>query len=129
MSQSPAFIELPGLAVTVEDVVHHPEAQTPPDQPHCFAYHIRIHNDSAVTVTIKARKWVVTSAGGDVTVVEGDGVVGQCPRLEPGESFRYHSYHLFAGPWAEALGSYFGTDEAGRRVAVRIPKFRMTAPD
>ena len=46
------FLELPGLRVTLDQVVHHREAQTPPDRPHCFAYHITIHNDSDVTVTI-----------------------------------------------------------------------------
>lgn len=128
MNTAVSIEELPGLVVTVDDVVHHPEAQTPADRPHCFAYHITIHNRSDRIVTIKARKWVVVDARGEVTVIEGDGVVGQCPRLEPGESFNYQSAHLFGGPWAEAEGAYFGVDETGRRVAVRIPKFRMLAP-
>lgn len=125
MNRAAPIRELPGLAVTVDDVVHHPDAQTPPDRSHCFAYHITIHNRSEITVTIKARKWVVQQADGEVIAVEGDGVVGQCPRLEPGETFTYHSYHLFGGPWAEAQGAYFGVDESGAAVAVRIPRFRM----
>ena len=46
------------------------------------------------TVTIKGRKWVVKNSRGEITAVEGDGVVGKCPCLEPGESFSYHSFHL-----------------------------------
>ena len=68
------FLELPGLRVTVDQVIHQRDAQTPPDRPHCFAYYITIHNDSDVTVTIKARKWVVKNERGEITAVEGDGL-------------------------------------------------------
>ena len=121
------FLELPGLRVTVDRVVHHPNAQTPPDRPHCFAYFITIHNDSDVTVTIKGRKWVVTNARGEIMALEGDGVVGEFPRIGPGESFSYDSCHLNDTATAVAEGSYIGLDEHGRKVLTRIPKFEMDA--
>ena len=62
-------------------------------------------------------------ADGNKTVVEGDGVVGLFPELEPGETFDYHSFHLFGGSWA-GKGSFIGLDEDGRMVT-RIPEFRM----
>ncbi len=129
VSLKPEFLELPGLRVTVDQVVHHREAQTPPDRPHCFAYHITIHNDSDVTVTIKGRKWVVRNSRGEITAVEGDGVVGKCPRLVPGESFSYHSFHLNDTTTAVAEGSYIGLDEKGRKVLTRIPKFEMSVEE
>jgi ApaG protein len=119
------FVELPGLRVTVDRIVHVTEAQTPPDRPHCFAYFITIHNDSDVPVTIKGRKWVVKNARGEITAVEGDGVVGQFPRIEPGESFSYNSFHLNDTESAVAEGSYIGTTDDGIRVLTRIPKFEM----
>ena len=125
MSAAGTFIELPGLRVTVDRVVHHREAQTPPDRPHCFVYFITIHNDTDVTVTIKARKWVVRNERGEVTAVEGDGVVGQFPKIEPGENFSYNSFHLNDTSTAVAEGSYIGVDERGRRVLTRIPRFEM----
>lgn len=119
------FVELPGLRVTVDRVVHHADAQTPPDRPHCFAYFITIHNDSDVAVTIKGRKWVVRNTRGEITAVEGDGVVGEFPRIEPGDSFSYNSFHLNDTTTAVAEGSYIGIDDSGRRVLTRIPKFEM----
>ena len=119
------FLELPGLHVTVDRVVHYRDAQTPPDKPHCFAYFITIHNDSDVTVTIKGRKWVVRNARGEITAVEGDGVVGEFPRIEPGDDFSYNSFHLNDTTTAVAEGSYIGVDEKGRKVLTRIPKFEM----
>ena len=70
VSDKNVFLELPGLRVTVDRVIHHREAQTPPDRPHCFAYFITIHNDSDVAVTIKGRKWVVKNTRGEITAVE-----------------------------------------------------------
>jgi len=127
MPSSP-FIELPGLRVTVDRVVYHPHAQAPPDRPHCFVYFITIHNDSDVAVTIKGRKWVVTNEHGEVTAVEGDGVVGQFPKIDPGSEFSYNSFHLNDTRTAVAEGSYIGMDERGRKVLTRIPRFRMVAP-
>jgi len=121
------FLELPGLRVTVDRIIHQREAQTPPDRPHCFIYFITIHNDSDVAVTIKGRKWVVKNERGEITAVEGDGVVGQFPKIEPGESFSYNSFHLNDTRTAVAEGSYIGMDERGRKVLTRIPKFEMDA--
>jgi ApaG protein len=123
------FLELPGLTVTVDQVAYQREAQTPPDRPHCFVYFISIHNQSDVAVTIKGRKWIVRNAAGEVTAVEGDGVVGQFPTIQPGEKFSYNSYHLFDTPTAVAEGSYLGTDAEGRKLITRIPRFEMVVPE
>ena len=123
------FFEPSGLHVTVDRVQYEPEANTPPDRPHCFVYFISIHNDTDRPVTIKGRKWVVTSSRGEVTAVEGDGVVGEFPQIEPGAKFSYNSYHLLDAPSAEAEGSYIGVDGRGRKVLTRIPRFKMVVPE
>ena len=79
-------------------------------------------------MTIKGRKWVVTNEGGDVTVVEGEGVVGKLPRIDPGEKFSYNSFHLLDTRCAVAEGSYLGVDPNGRKVLTRIPRFEMVVP-
>ena len=119
--------ELDGLRVTVDRVTFMPQLQATEDRPFPFVYFITIHNDSAETVTIKGRKWVVTDADGDTQVVEGDGVVGKFPRLEPGENFSYNSYHTI-GSDSAAEGAYIGITEEGSPVLVRIPRFEMKAP-
>ena len=122
------FAEPEGLRVSVDRVLYQPHVATPPDRPHCFVYFITIHNDTEVPVTIKGRKWVVTNERGEITAVEGDGVVGQFPLIEPGGEFTYNSFHLLDTNSAVAEGAYLGVDEAGRRVVTRIPKFKMTVP-
>lgn len=122
------FRELTGLTVTVDKVVYVPQLEAPEERPYPFAYYLTIHNDSGETVTIKGRKWVVTDKGGDCIVIEGDGVVGKFPRLEPGEKFSYHSYHTI-GSDSVAEGSFFGVCEEGAPVFTRIPKFKMNLSD
>ncbi len=102
--------------------------QTPADRPHCFIYFITIHNDSDLTVTIKGRKWVVKNGGNQVTVVEGQGVVGKTPEIAPGGQFSYNSFHLLDTQTGRASGNFFGTDENGRRIMTRIPDFEMNVP-
>ena len=119
--------ELPDLRVTVDRVVHVPHLDAPAERPHPFVYFITIRNDSQETVTIRGRKWVVTDADGQRLVVEGDGVVGKTPRLEPGEEFSYNSYHTI-GSDSVAEGAFFGVTEGGVRVFTRIPPFTMSSP-
>lgn len=119
--------ELAGLRATVDRVLYMPQLEAPEDRPHPFVYFITIHNDSDTTVTIKGRKWVVTDAQDHRVVVEGDGVVGKFPRLEPGQSFSYNSYHVI-GSDSRAEGAFFGVTDAGEAVFTRIPAFSMEAP-
>ncbi len=124
---APNLIELEGLRVVVDRVVHMPQLDAPPDRPYPFVYFLSIHNNSAETVTIRGRKWVVTDAEGQQVVVEGDGVVGQFPCLDPGAHFSYNSYHVI-GSDSVAEGAFFGVTEKGARVFTRIPRFEMQAP-
>ncbi len=125
MSLAPT--ELDGLHVIIDRVIHMPQLEAPPDRPHPFVYSITIRNESAETVTIRGRKWVVTDRTGQRQVVEGDGVVGKFPRLEPGESFSYDSYHTI-GCDSVAEGAFFGVTEKGAPVFTRIPSFQLRTP-
>ena len=123
------FKELAGLHVTIDQIVYAPELPSPPTEPHSFVYFISIRNNSDTTVTIKGRKWVVTDADGQITAVEGDGVVGEFPTIPPGDRFCYNSRHVLATKTGAAEGSYIGLDERGERIIVRIPKFFMSVDD
>jgi ApaG protein len=129
MRSTSEFTEPPGLWVTVDDVIYQPNVPTPVDRPHCFVYFISIHNDTPVPVTIKGRKWIVTNALGEITAVEGDGVVGQFPTIPPGDKFSYNSFHLLDTSTGKARGSFLGLDDNGRTVIARIPAFDLIVPD
>lgn len=119
--------EYDGLRVKIDDVVYMPTLDAPPNKPHPFVYFISIHNDTPVPVSVRGRKWVVREDDGEVTVVEGDGVVGQTPLIEPGGHFSYSSYHVVAGS-ARVTGAFFGETAAGEWIFTRIPEFRLEVP-
>ncbi len=118
---------LEGFGATVDQVIYSPDLPASPDKPHPFVYYITIHNGSDRTLTVKGRKWVVRGEDGHVTAVEGDGVVGCFPRLEPGEHFSYNSYHTTAGR-ALAEGAYLAVTEEGEAVFAKIPAFELLPP-
>jgi ApaG protein len=121
-------LELPGLRVELDKLVYrHGGDQLPPGRPHAFIYYLTVHNESDRTVTLLGRKWVVEHEDGTQLVVEGDKIVGETPRLLPGEHFSYNSYHVTPGN-AQAHGSFHGLDEQGRHIFVRIPRFAMEVP-
>ena len=129
MSQSREFLEPAGLRVTVDHVIYSPEMPTPPGRPHCFVYYISIHNDTDLPVTIQGRKWVVTNSRGVINALEGEGVVGETPTIEPGKKFTYNSRHLLDTRSGVAEGSYRGVDAQRRKVVTRIPRFEMIVPE
>jgi ApaG protein len=112
----------------VDHVEYHPELPASPDQPYPFVYYITIRNESDCRLTIKGRKWVVRSEDGLTSVMEGEGVVGCFPCLEPGESFSYNSYHTTSGR-AVAEGAYLGMTEGGEAVIAKIPRFELIPPN
>lgn len=121
-------LELPGLRVELDKLVYrHGGDQLPPEQPHAFIYYLTIHNDSDRIVHLLGRKWVVENDDGTQLVVEGDKIVGETPRLAPGDHFSYNSYHVTAAN-ARAHGSFHGLDEYGARIFVRIPPFALEVP-
>ena len=120
--------ELPGLTARLDKLCYHNGGVSlPADKPHAFVYFITIHNASDRTVTLLGRKWVVVHVDGTRLVIEGDKIVGETPRLSPGEQFSYNSYHV-TGIDARALGSFHGVYELGHKVHVMLPPFDLTSP-
>lgn len=120
--------ELPGLKAQVDQVLYMPAFSYEGERPHHFAYFITIINGSDRAITVVARKWIVKQIHGETTVVEGDGVVGETPRLEPGESFSYDSFHA-VGSDATVEGAYFCLDDSRKQFCVRIPLFALEIPN
>jgi ApaG protein len=120
--------ELPGLEVQLDQLVYYNGPNLPEETPHAFIYYITIRNQSDRAVTFLRRKWVLREASGEQLVIEGDAIVGEKPRLEPGQTFSYNSYHVTREN-AVAEGSFHGVDVFGEPVFVRIPQFELKIPN
>ena len=67
------------------------------------------------------RRWLITDAGGKVREVRGDGVVGEQPRIRPGEYHRYSSLSIIETPVGTMEGSYGMVDDDGESFSASIP--------
>ncbi|MBT2556733.1 Co2+/Mg2+ efflux protein ApaG [Hymenobacter sp. ISL-91] len=106
-----------------------PDYSSPGQEHYVFAYKIDIRNNSEYTVKLLRRHWFISDANGVVREVEGEGVVGQQPVLEPGESHQYVSgCNLKSG-----VGKMRGTYQMerimdGSEFDVEIPEFTLIVP-
>lgn len=106
-----------------------PDYSNPAQSHFVFTYRVVIENNSDYTVQLVRRHWLIADAFGETREVEGEGVVGQKPILEPGESHEYVSgCNLKSG-----VGKMVGTYQMRRIVdnkefLVNIPEFTMMAP-
>ena len=73
-----------GIQVSVE-TTYQPDFSNPQQHHYVFTYKVRIENKSNQTVQLLRRRWEIYDATESRKIVEGDGVVGQQPILEPGE--------------------------------------------
>ncbi|MDE2338658.1 MAG: Co2+/Mg2+ efflux protein ApaG [Gammaproteobacteria bacterium] len=104
------------------------EQSNPREQRYVFAYTITILNEGGQPATLLKRHWIITDANGGVKEVRGDGVVGEQPRLEPGQGFRYSSGAVLETPVGTMQGSYQMIDADGEPFEAPIPLFRLAMP-
>jgi len=120
--------EIPGLIAQLDRLVYHRGGSNlPADRPHAFVYFVSIQNQSEKTVELLGRKWVIEQVDGERIIIEGDKIVGETPRIAPGESFAYNSYHITSCD-AHVIGSFHGKDETGSPIHVILPSFEMKIP-
>lgn len=93
-----------------------------------WAYTITIENGGTEVVQLRTRYWRITDAVGRVQEVQGEGVVGEQPVLQPGESFTYTSGAPLATPSGFMSGSYQMETGKGQPFDVEIPAFSLDGP-
>ena len=99
------------------------ERSRPEQKRWLYAYRIRIRNVGDAPMQLLRRHWVITDGKGEVREVRGDGVVGEQPRLDPGEAHEYRSMCDLPTAWGTMEGSYdFVTDE-GEDCEVSVGRF------
>ena len=89
----------PTYAIKVTTETFYVEQQSEPaSDRYVFAYTITIENVGTATARLIDRHWIITDGRGEVEEVKGDGVVGDQPVLEPGESYPYTSGAMLKTP-------------------------------
>jgi ApaG protein len=117
-----------GVKVTVLTEFQ-PEYSSPAQAHYVFTYKISIENCSEYTVQLLRRHWYIYDANGSLREVEGEGVVGQQPVLEPGETHEYISGCNLKTGIGKMKGTYLMERVVdAKQFRVRIPEFTMIVP-
>jgi ApaG protein len=115
--------------VTVRVVTNFLDDQSAPAQNRWFwSYHIRIENHRDDPVQLLTRHWKITDRRGGVSHIDGDGVVGEQPLLNPGGSHDYVSGCPLPTPSGMMEGHYRFIRADGSTFLVEIPRFQLVAP-
>ena len=115
------------IQVTV-DTEYLEEQSVPEDGRFVFAYHIRIRNLGDQGATLRSRHWFITDGDNEVQEVKGDGVVGEQPTIEPGETYRYSSGAVLATRVGSMRGYYVMEADDGTLFHASIPVFTLAIP-
>jgi ApaG protein len=106
-----------------------PEQSHPEAQHYFFAYTIRVTNKGSKTTQLLSRHWVITDGWGRIEEVKGAGVVGQQPRIRPGETFEYSSFCPLPTPTGTMRGQYQMQNDSGEKFDTEIPAFYLIEPN
>jgi len=93
-----------------------------------FAYHVQITNAGSETAQLVSREWIITDGDGKVERVQGPGVVGEFPILEPGDSFEYTSFCPLPTSMGTMHGAYTMRTRSGERFEAYIDPFTLAVP-
>jgi ApaG protein len=106
-----------------------PKHSDPDNSQYVYAYRILIENLGRRTVMVASRHWVIIDTDGNREVVDGIGVVGEQPVLEPGESFEYTSFCPIRSSFGTMEGSFHVLDDQGEAFPVEIGRFYLVAEE
>jgi ApaG protein len=117
-----------GVKVSVE-TIYQPEYSNPANEHFMFAYRVKIENMGDYSVQLMSRKWTIFDSNESKRSVEGEGVVGQQPLIEPGENHEYVSGCNLKTDIGTMKGSYEMIRVVdGQKFQVNIPEFQLITP-
>ena len=117
-----------GVKVSVE-TIYQPEYSNPMNDHFMFAYRVNIENLGNYAVRLVSRHWYIFDSNGAKREVEGEGVVGVQPVIQPGDSYQYVSACNLRTDIGKMFGSYQMENLYNKKLfTVQIPVFEMVAP-
>lgn len=117
-----------GIKVSVK-ATYQAEFSSPHQHHFVFTYKVSIENNSKSTIQLISRKWEIYDAGELLKIVEGEGVIGNQPILEPGQVHNYVSGCNLKSGLGKMKGHYYMEKLVdGKKIEVQIPEFQLIAP-
>lgn len=92
-----------------------------------FGYAVRIENIGDLPAQLMMRHWIIRDSIGEITEVEGEGVVGEQPVIPPGTVHEYESFCILKSRHGTMEGTYEFVRPDQSRFTADIPRFELAA--
>lgn len=117
-----------GIKITV-DSQYQAEHSQPFKSYYVFSYLVRIENMTSYDIQLLRRHWNIFDSNGVYKEVEGKGVIGFQPVIEPGQTHEYSSGCQLETDMGKMNGFYtFQRLEDGFQMKIDIPEFHLVSP-
>ncbi len=117
-----------GVKISVE-TFYQQDYSNPLQSEFMFAYRITIENHNSFSVKLLSRHWYILDSNGEHREVEGEGVVGMQPVINPGDEYQYISGCNLHTEMGRMHGTYLMENlDTSQLFEVNIPAFEMIAP-
>jgi len=93
-----------------------------------FLYTIRNSNEGVQAVQLTDRHWYIVDGSGRTEEVQGPGVVGEQPVLDPGGAFEYTSGCPLTTPFGSMSGAYRMQRNDGTAFEAEVGLFELVQP-
>jgi ApaG protein len=107
------------------------EQSNPLDNHYVWSYSVNIRNNGTDSIQLKERHWKIMDAQGNIQEVQGKGVIGKQPIINPGEQYNYISGTPLTTPSGFMSGTY-SMENTGQGNSdsfdVEIPAFSLDSP-
>jgi len=117
-----------GIRITVQPAFL-PEQSRPSAGQWLFSYDIRIENVGTEPAHLLTRHWYIHDSIGEDVEVQGEGVVGLQPQVDPGGVHEYQSFCVLKSIAGHMEGSYRFARPNGSRFDAEIPRFLLDASE
>lgn len=117
-----------GVSISIESF-YQPEYSNPLNSEYMFAYRITLENNNSFPVQLLRRHWYIFDSNAEHREVEGEGVVGNQPVINPGKKYQYVSGCNLRSDMGKMHGMYFMENNYNKQTfVIKIPAFEMIAP-
>ena len=104
------------------------EQSSPENDHYVFAYQVKIENQGEEIVQLRNRYWKITDGFGHQQEVRGEGVVGEQPVINPGDSYEYTSGTPLGTSSGIMVGTYEMVTSGGESFDATVPAFSLDSP-
>ena len=117
-----------GVAISVE-VKYEADYSNTVNNEFMFAYKITIENQNAFPIKLLSRHWYIFDSNATKREVQGDGVVGEQPIINPNQKYHYISGCNLNSEMGSMHGTYLFENLFNKSVfQTIIPQFHMAVP-